>query len=567
MEWIYEVSAVWGGMDGSMLLWAAMLSVMGSIAAYQLKGKLSSFLSWAIAVQATSSIFFLSVVLFFTNPFRFVKAPFIPPDGNGLNPLLQNPYMAIHPPMLYLGFTTFSVPFAFCLGALLARDTSGLWVALSRRWSLIAWMFLTIGITLGGHWAYLELGWGGFWAWDPVENASLLPWLTGTAFLHSVMVQERRGMLKLWNVWLIALTYGLTVLGTFLTRSGVVQSVHAFASTDIGWIFLVYLSGLLAVTIYLSIRERVRLAPERKFESLLSREVVFLINNLLFVTIAFATLWGVLFPVFSEAVTGKKQTVGIPFFNAVNGPLLLLLLLLMGIGPLLAYRSTQWAQLKKMFVAPIISAFLVGAAVFMAGITEPRAVLTYSFAVLIIMAVMSDLHRAARAGNGVADAMKRHRNKYAGLFVHIGVAIAAVAIAASTIHKGEDEFTLAVGEVKSIGHHSFELNGVREGQGKNFQFLAGDVRVRNLVRDKTFELAPSLRYYTRNKETTTEVALHMGLWEDVYLVLAGVDDDGKRASFKLFVNPLQVWLWFGVFIMAVGTLVAIVFTKKAPAVE
>ncbi|MCL4146678.1 UNVERIFIED_CONTAM: hypothetical protein GTU68_022983, partial [Idotea baltica] len=300
MPWIYKITAIWGGMDGSMLLWASMLSVSTGIVALMYKQYPLKLFSWVIPVLHSNLLFFLTLLLFFTNPFRYIAADFIPPEGNGLNPLLQNPYMAIHPPMLYLGFTTFAIPFAFCLGALFSNQLNGDWIKLCRRWSLIAFGFLTTGIVLGGHWAYLELGWGGFWAWDPVENASFLPWLTATAYLHSVMVQERKGMLKFWSVWLVIITYGLTVFGTFLTRSGIVQSVHAFASTDIGFVFLDYLALIFIVSLIFTIIRRKELKPERTFESIFSRESAFLVNNLILLSICFATIWGVMFPVFSE---------------------------------------------------------------------------------------------------------------------------------------------------------------------------------------------------------------------------------------------------------------------------
>ena len=315
MSWIYKITAVWGGMDGSMLLWASLLTCFSGVTAASSRHYAPEFRPWLLSVLNSSGLFFLTVVLYFTNPFRYIAADFIPPDGNGLNPLLQNPYMAIHPPTLYLGFTALSVPYAFCIAALLSKKLDINWLKYSCRWTLIAWGFLTAGITLGGHWAYLELGWGGFWAWDPVENSSFLPWLIATAYLHSVMVQERRGILKVWNVILIVAAYGLTVFGTFLTRSGIVQSVHAFAETDIGWIFLIYLSLLVIVAfVLLALRWRL-LQPEQKISSLFSREVFFLMNNIIFVGICFATFWGVMFPVLSEAITGKKQAVGLSLIH------------------------------------------------------------------------------------------------------------------------------------------------------------------------------------------------------------------------------------------------------------
>ncbi|MCL4136865.1 UNVERIFIED_CONTAM: hypothetical protein GTU68_047165, partial [Idotea baltica] len=267
MPWIYKFTAIWGGMDGSIHLWATILAVSSGIIAFNVNSYSKSYSPWLISILNSSTLFFLTITVFLTNPFRYLSVDFIPPDGNGLNPLLQNPYMAIHPPTLYLGFTTFAIPYAFCLANLIGGNINSEWIRLTRRWTLLAWGFLTAGIILGGHWAYIELGWGGFWAWDPVENSSFLPWLTGTAFIHSIMVQERKNMLKLWNVWLIVLTYSLTVFGTFLTRSGIVQSVHAFASTDIGWVFLLYLSIIIAFTIFLTFYRKKELSSDKNIES------------------------------------------------------------------------------------------------------------------------------------------------------------------------------------------------------------------------------------------------------------------------------------------------------------
>lgn len=569
MPSIYKFSAIWGGMDGSMLLWCVMLSLSGAIMAFRSLEGPRQLMPWVIGVMNTSSLFFLTIVVFFTNPFRYIKAAFIPPDGNGLNPLLQNPYMAIHPPTLYAGFTTFAVPFAFCLGAVLSGYLSNDWIRLTRRWTLIAWGFLTAGIVLGGHWAYIELGWGGFWAWDPVENASFLPWLTGTAYLHSVMVQERKNMLRLWNVWLIVGTYGLTVFGTFLTRSGVVQSVHAFASTDIGWVFLLYLAILVLVTLAATYYRRVELRSERRIESLFSREAVFLLNNLMFLSICFATLWGVMFPVLSEAVTGTKQTVGIPFFNAVNVPLFLALIFLMAIGPLIAWRKASLSSIRRTFLVPFVISFGVSVAIVFAGITEFLAVLSYGICFFVFLTVLGEIHRGMKAQRAVAAAqglvggvstlVRRHQVRYGGYLVHLGVAIATIGITASMAHKVERDFALATGESYEIGRFKLTLQEVNEGRTDNYEALRAKIQVtaRNSGAVIT-EMTPEMRVYFRNKETTSEVALKMSLREDLYIVLAGLSDDGKKAAFKVFINPLQVWLWIGVLIILAGTVMVII---------
>jgi cytochrome c-type biogenesis protein CcmF len=570
MSPIYKVTAIWGGMDGSMLLWAALLTLSGMLVAVNAYHYGRKLVPWVLAVVNSSSMFFLSITVFYTNPFRYVKADFIPPDGNGLNPLLQNPFMAIHPPTLYVGFTTLSIPFAFCIGALLSGTISNEWIRLTRRWTLIGWGFLTAGIILGGFWAYIELGWGGFWAWDPVENSSFLPWLTATAFLHSVMVQERKNMLKMWNVWLVTATYGLTVFGTFLTRSGIVQSVHAFASTDIGGVFLQYLAAVIIGTLVLTIWRRRELRPERRIESPFSREAAFLVNNLIFLSICFATFWGVMFPVFSEAITGVKQTVGIPFFNTVNVPLFLLMTFMMGVGPLIAWRKSSFSVIWKTFAVPLACGFLSVFILLYAGIVDFYPVLTYAICVFVLMTILGEFHRGLRVQRAAAEGssgfvsdvntlFRRHRTRYGGHIIHLGVVIMVVAITASMAFKVEKDFTLARGESYQIGRFSLMLNDFDEVTTRNHTALRAVTTLYALKNNEQLAtLKPELRAYRRNRETTTEIALHVGLREDVYLVLAGLDDSGTRAAFKIFINPLQAWLWFGAMVMLGGTIVVLV---------
>ncbi len=572
MPWIYKISAIWGGMDGSMLLWCFMLAISSAVLAARCSSYKTTIMPWVLAVLNSSLFFFLTIVVFLTNPFRYLKAPFVPLDGNGLNPLLQNEYMAIHPPSLYVGFTMLAVPYAFCMGALLAGDLSNEWIRLTRRWTLVAWAFLSVGITLGGYWAYIELGWGGFWAWDPVENASFLPWLTATAFLHSVMVQERRDMLKMWNVWLIVLTYGLTVFGTFLTRSGVVQSVHAFASTNIGWVFLLYLGIIFGIALVLTIVRRADLKAARSIVSFLSREAFFLINNLLFLGICFTVIWGVLFPLVSEKFTGQKQTVGPPFFNAVTMPMFLALLFLMGVGPLIAWQKAGWKNIQRTFLMPFASAVVVAALLVARGVSSFMATLAYALGWFVSMTIIGEIRRGVRAqrsesggsvANSAAVLLRRHHVRYGGYLIHFGVVIAAIGITASMTHKTEKDFTLSTGEHFEVGRFNLTLDSLADRSTPNYQAVAARVGLA-LVADgqKVTTLAPEMRRYRRNDEPTSEVAINTSWREDVYLVLAGIDEEGKRASFKLFINPLQVWLWIGVMVMIVGVVI-VIFPKPA----
>lgn len=579
MPWIYKITAIWGGMDGSMLLWCFLVSLFSALVALASVRYPRPLLPWLYSFLNSSTLFFLTITVFLTNPFRYLKSPVIMPDGNGLNPLLQNEYMAIHPPMLYLGFTGLAIPYAFCMAALASGHMSNDWIRLTRRWTLIAWTFLTAGIVLGGHWAYLELGWGGFWAWDPVENASFLPWLTATAFLHSVMVQERKGMLKIWNIFLVVLTYALTVFGTFLTRSGIVQSVHAFASTDIGWVFLSYLGALILGAVALVLYRGKELKPERSIESFFSREAIFLLNNLVLLSICFAVLWGVMFPVFSEAFSGQKQTVGIPFFNTVNVPLFLTLVALMGIGPSIAWKQSSFRHLVRSFALPFLSAFAVAIVLLWAGVQEFYPVLSYSICFFVVMTILSEINRGLRAQSGVTKTapwspttvttlFKRQRIKYGAHIIHFGVVMMTVAITASMAHKTEREFTLAPGERFNVGRFSLELTEFHEEEQKNYSAIQAHVAVHAAQDDSVLEvMAPELRFYPKNKETTTEVALRMGQREDLYLILAGIDETGSKASMKVFINPLQVWLWYGAIIMVLGGIVVAIPVPRTVVVK
>jgi len=573
MESNYKVSAVWGGMDGSMLLWCFFLALAAAIVALRIKQYPIALAPWSLVVLNASVLFFLTIVVFYTNPFRYLGQPFIPPDGNGLNPLLQNIYMQIHPPALYVGFTLFTVPYAFCLAALMSGHLTNEWIRLTRRWVLVGWGFLTAGIMLGGHWAYLELGWGGFWAWDPVENASFMPWLTATAFLHSVMVQERKGMLKMWNIWLIVLTYSLTIFGTFLTRSGIVQSVHAFAETDVGEVFLQYLALVILVAVFFTYKRRKELKSERTIESFFSRESAFLLNNLLFLSICFATLWGVMFPIISEAVTGTKQTVSIPFFNKVNVPLFLALIFLMGVGPMIAWRKATLSNLSRAFLVPATSALIVTAVLLWAGIRDVYPLLAYSLSFFALMTVIVEYYKGVRSIQASEDnknvfsatstLVKKHRSRYGGYLIHIGVVVAAVSITASMAYKVEKEFSLGLGESLVLGRFKITLNEIKGDSNENYESLFTVVSLFNNDTGNLIEkLHPEKRYYIQSKETTTEVALRMGVREDFYMALAGYDDSTRKATFKVFINPLQIWLWFGGIIMLLGTGVVLVPDKK-----
>lgn len=570
MPSIYKVAAIWGGMNGSMLFWAFLLSLWGAVIAINFNRYPREIISRAIPWHASATFFFLITTVFLSNPFAFIKADFVPPDGNGLNPLLQNPYMALHPPLLYLGFTAFAVPFALCIAALFSRSLSDDWIQITRRWALFAWGFLTAGIVLGGFWAYLELGWGGFWAWDPVENSSFLPWLTATAFIHSIMIQERKGMARGWNVFLIGLTYFLTIFGTFLTRSGIVQSIHAFASAEVGEIFLFYMSFIALLCGYLLITRSSELKSKRGLESFLSREAAFLVNNLIFLSIMFAIIWGVMFPVLSEAVTGTKQTIGIPFFNAVTSPLFMMMLFLMGVGTLISWKKASLESLRKTFLFPFVFSLVLAATLVWAGITSFYPVLSYSLCFFVLLTLIGEWHRGVKSqglssdtAGGIATAtgklFRRHTRRYGGYLVHFGVLVVTVSITASMAHKVEREFSLSKGESLSIGRFKVELSDIYGQRTPNHEALVAKVNVYTSKDNRFYaDLTPELRYYPSREETTTEVAIKSSPRDDIYIVLAGVDENDSRASFKLYINPLQMWLWVGAIIMSLGTIVVLI---------
>jgi cytochrome c-type biogenesis protein CcmF len=566
MPTIYKITAIWGGMDGSMLLWCMMVSLSVALLSLTTKKVPFALAPWVLSFANSSTFFFLTVTTFLTNPFRYLAHSIIPADGNGLNPLLQNPFMAIHPPTLYVGFTTLAIPYAFCMGALACGLVTNEWLRLTRRWTLIAWAFLTAGIVLGGFWAYIELGWGGFWAWDPVENASFLPWLTATAFLHSVMIQERKNMLRFWNVWLIVISYTLTVFGTFLTRSGVVQSVHAFASTDVGWVFLFYISLVLGVAGILSFLRRKQLRSERGIISYFSRETAFLLNNLLFLGIMFAVMWGTLFPVFSEWL-GDKKSIAAPFYNAVTLPLFLSLIFLMAIGPMIAWQRASLSSIKKTFLKPFLISLLLTLILVWSGIESSYAIAAYSLSFFVVLTLIGELHRAfsiqrASASGSLPEQasqiVKKHRVKYGGYLVHFGVAVVTVAITASMAHKIEKDLVLKPGLATQIGRFKLTLESLSEYETKNYSALVSKVRVEKKSSSQLLNtLTPEMRRYFRNNESTSEVAINVSLKDDLYLVLMGIDDVGDGAVIKVYINPLQMWLWVGAILMVIGTTIAL----------
>jgi len=565
----YKFSALWSGQEGSLLFWAWLLSAYGFV--LLLRHKVDPRLvAHAAVVLAAVQVFFLLLVNFAAHPFSMMAGP-APADGNGLNPLLQYPEMVIHPPMLYLGYVGMTVPFAFALGALIMKYPGEKWIHITRRWTMVTWMFLTVGIFLGGHWAYSVLGWGGYWGWDPVENASLLPWLTATAFLHSVMMQEKRGMLKMWNMWLIFATFLLCIFGTFLTRSGVVSSVHAFAQSSIGTWFVTFLALTLAVCVFYFLRNRAYLKSENRLESLISRESSFLFNNLLFLVACFAVLWGTLFPVLSEWVQGTKATVGAPFFNRVMIPIGLLLLFLTGVGPLLAWRKTSLESLKRNFAIPAVAA-VVTAGALMAGGMRPwqdvsyfYALMAVALAVFVAVTVGSEFLRGARVirshtGMNLAAAMvqltRRNTRRYGGYIVHFGVVVLFIGFAGYAFNQDKEQ-ELGLGDKMDIGRYTLVSRSYTRDFQPNYE---SDYAILDVYRNGSFlqTMYPERRFYTASQQDATIVANRSTWREDLYLVYAGRNPETDRPIIRAHLNPLVVWVWAGVYIVVFGTLVALV---------
>ncbi|MGH7516652.1 MAG: heme lyase CcmF/NrfE family subunit [Gemmatimonadales bacterium] len=566
----YIVSALWAGQKGSLLFWAVVLALFGSLAQGLTPRRYAPLLPYVAAVTSAVVVFFVSVMLFAASPFE--RMPFTPPDGRGLNPQLQNIGMVVHPPMLYLGYISITIPFAFAVAALMSRRLDTGWIHAIRKWTLVSWLFLSIGITLGMWWAYVELGWGGYWAWDPVENASLLPWLTMTAFLHSVMIQEKRGMLKRWNLGLIAGTFLLSIFGTFITRSGVIASVHSFTQSNVGWFFLAFLviAGVFAFTLLYT--RWPELEPETELDAVVSREAAFLFNNLVLVGIAFSVLWGTLFPILSEAVRGTKITVGPPFFNRVNVPLGLLLLVLAGIGPLVAWRRASPRNLRRQFVAPVATGLLTLAALLGIGMRDPYPLVAIALAGFTAATIVQEFYRGVRARIrmhaespplALAHLVGRNRRRYGGYLVHTGILIYFVAFAGMAF-RVEREATLRPGEaveMRSPFGHTYTLThvGISQFEALNRIVTAASVEVRRdgerlgLVTSEKRQHVDSFKRPTF--EPSTEVGIRSDLREDLYVVFAGAVNGTEQAVYRFNLNPLVWWVWFGGGVLVLGGLI------------
>ncbi len=569
----YKFSAMWSGQEGSLLLWAWLLGTYGFVLRLTHKADVKLY-AYASTILAAIQVFFLSVINFAAPPFALLKGA-VPEDGNGLNPLLQYPEMVIHPPMLYLGYVGFSVPFCFALGALMMRYPGEKWIKITRGWTMVTWLFLTCGIFLGMHWAYAVLGWGGYWGWDPVENASFMPWLTGTAFLHSVIMQEKKGMMKSWNVWLIFTTFLLTMLGTLLTRAGLVSSVHAFAQSSIGTWFYVFMLTVLAVCIFTYVLQRRHLKSDHQVESLVSRESSFLFNNLVLLTACFVILWGTLFPILSEYVQGNKVTVGAPYYNAVAVPIGLFLLFLTGVGPLLPWRATSLRAVRRNFILPCLALWATAIVVLAVG-SRPwhdgafdtgqfYALVGFSLAAAVLTAILSEFVRGAgvisrqTGKNFFASTILltwRNTRRYGGYLIHIGVVIVVIGLCGQAFNRNVEK-ELALHDKIAIGPYTLECVGFSQDSNANYNsdFALLDVSKGGT---KRFQMSPEKRIYLASQQPQTMVAIHSVPEWDLYVVYEGMDPDNGHPIVKAYLNPLVSWIWVGVALIGFGTAIALV---------
>src|SRR5579864_3294976 len=578
----YKFATLWSGQEGSLLFWALLLSAYGMVLRLRYKTDVRLFACASVVVAAVQ-VFFLLLLTFAARPFAVLQGS-LPADGNGLNPLLQYPEMVIHPPMLYLGYVGFTVPFAFALGSLAMRYPGEKWIRITRRWTMVTWGFLTCGIFLGAHWAYSVLGWGGYWGWDPVENASLMPWLTGTAFLHSVMMQEKRGMLKTWNMWLVFFTFWLAIFGTFLTRSGVVSSVHAFAQSSIGDWFVAFLAIILVTCIYFYAKNREHLKTEHRLESLISRESSFLFNNWLFLLICFTVLWGTLFPVLSEWVQGHKITVGPPFFNSVAVPFALLLLLLTAVGPLLAWRKTSLESLKRNFLWPALGALAIG--IFLVA-TPPSwgsvfgmrpwqdsayfySLMAAMLGALVVFTVTSEFIRGGRVISGhtrrglVASMVQLgHRNtrRYGGYVVHVGIALIFIGVLGTPLNQSAEK-EMGFGDKLTVGPYTLVCQSYTQEDHPNYSTELAIMQVfKNGKQIDT--LYPESRFSASTQQPQHIPTVRSSLKEDLYVVYEGQNPDTGRPIIKAHLNPLVSWIWIGVLVMIFGTVLALIANAAA----
>ncbi|MGH7774811.1 MAG: heme lyase CcmF/NrfE family subunit [Candidatus Binatia bacterium] len=565
----YRVTGLWGALEGSLLLWEWILIIFSGLVAWIYKDRHRELMPWVLMIFSTVSAFFLAVIAFASNPFETIFPA--PPDGRGLNPLLEDANMLTHPPLLYTGFVGLTVPYAFAMAALIRGKLDEAWIVTTRRWTITAWFFLTLGNLVGAWWSYHVLGWGGYWAWDPVENAAFMPWLPATAFLHSVQVQERRSMLKLWNVSLIIIAFSLTIFGTFLTRSGILSSIHAFSSGPVGTVFLAFLSLVLLGSFGLLAYRADLVKGQPELDSVVSRESAFLLNNVVLVSALFTILLGTIFPLISEALTGVQISVGAPYFNSVTVPLFLLLVFLMGVGPMIAWKKASWDNLKRNFLWPSVASLLIAMALFIGWVRDFLPLLGFTLSGFVAATILFDTAIAVRtrrriAGEGVFTALatliRRNQRRYGGLVVHLGIVLIVLGIAGSMSYSIERQATLNLGEILVLGHYKIRFEGLSGSQQPTHYRVEGAFRVFNNGHESGL-FSPTLKFFPNQQSPVGRAVFRSTFTEDLYLILSGFSEVGQnRATLKVLVRPLVAWIWLGGVVIALGTIVAVWPVRK-----
>jgi cytochrome c-type biogenesis protein CcmF len=571
MPAIYKFTAWWGGQEGSLLFWSWLLSSYSAVVVFQNRRKLREIIPYVIAVLSSIQVFFLTLNAFIVSPFQMLavdKVVTSVADGLGLNPQLQYYAMAIHPPMLYLGFIGFSVPFAFAIASLITKQPGDAWIHTTRRWSIVAWLFQSCGIMLGSAWAFDALGWGGYWMWDPVENCSLLPWLAMTAFLHSVMMQEKKGMMKVWNIVLVASAFFLACFGTFLTRSGVVSSVHAFAESPIGKYFIGFLAIGISGTVYLILDRLEYLKSESELESVVSRESSFLFNNLLLLASCFAVLWGTLFPIISEKLTNEKISLDAPWFNNLMIPIGLGLLFLTGVGPLFAWRRTSIESLRRNFMIPGLLACILAGGLFASGIRNYWAIVSFGFCLFVASTIVSEFFKGARQigqknqlnfAHAVVELTHRNTRRYGGYLVHMGIVLMFVGWTGTAFNRNVTA-EVQIGNSFSVGPYVMKVAHMNQGDTQNYKWESAVLEVaKNGSPIGTLE--PERRFYKASQQPLGHVALRNRLNEVLYINFAG--GEGRTVTLQAYIFPLVSWIWIGTLVLVFGTLIALVPSKVA----
>jgi cytochrome c-type biogenesis protein CcmF len=561
----YKLTSYWGGLDGSIMFWVFLLSVFGSLAVYVNRDRHRELIPYVVAIISAVQMFFLFMMIAHKNPFEtfLVQAP---ADGQGLNPLLQNIYMVVHPPSLYIGFVGMTIPYAFGMAALITGHLDDSWLRAVRRWTMVSWLFLSLGLTLGMIWAYEELGWGGYWGWDPVENAGLLPWFTASAFLHSVIVQERRGMLKVWNVSLVIVTFFLTIFGTFMTRSGVVQSVHAFGEDrTLTWMFSVFMVIVLLFSFAWVIRRLPLLKPRYDLDSWISREAAFVANNWILLIAAMLVLFGTMFPTMSEALTGNRLTVGPPFFNRWMAPIGLILLALTGVAPLLAWRRSSLANLRDQFLWPVAFAAAVSAVFIGLGVRVWSSGICFALSAFVSATIIQEFVRGARvrkeatgtdlftAGIGL---VMRERRRYGGYIVHLGIVLMFLGFAGEGF-KTDQQVLLKLGEQATVRQFTVRNTGVKVTDDGQKQMVTGHIAVTEDGKSLGTMYPARWSYRKHEQQPTTEVAIRRSVAEDLYLVMPAYELSDQSMSLQVVINPLVNWIWAGFGILVIGTGIAL----------